>query len=131
VTAVVHVAEWPAVTDEEHAVEDVPAGCTRVATNPSVVDDEADAYERDDVPLKTGEFELVGIYHARYVDGGALHEVITYRRPATRPAHDDEARRAPPSPRSWQACSSRSPSRSAPATSSSSKASGGRSRRSR
>jgi serine protease Do len=46
-----HVTEWPAVTDEEHAVEDVPAGCRRVSTALRVVDDEADTYERDDVPL--------------------------------------------------------------------------------
>jgi serine protease Do len=46
-----HVSEWPAVTDEEHAVEDVPTGCRRVSTALRVVDDEADSYERDDVPL--------------------------------------------------------------------------------
>jgi S1-C subfamily serine protease len=46
-----HVAEWPAVTDEEHPVEDVPAGCKRVSDSLRVVENEADAYERDDVPL--------------------------------------------------------------------------------
>jgi serine protease Do len=46
-----HVAEWPAVTDEEHPVEDVPVGCRRVSDVLKIVDDEADAYERDDIPL--------------------------------------------------------------------------------
>jgi serine protease Do len=46
-----HVSEWPAVTGEEHVVEDVPAGCKRVASALRIVDDEADAYERDDVAL--------------------------------------------------------------------------------
>lgn len=46
-----HVSEWPAATSEEHAVEDVPAGCRRISTALRIVDDEADSYERDDVPL--------------------------------------------------------------------------------
>jgi serine protease Do len=46
-----HVSEWTAVTDEERAVEGVPAGCRRVASAVRIVDDESDAYERDDVPL--------------------------------------------------------------------------------
>ncbi len=46
-----HVAEWPAVTDEEHTVEDVPIGCKRVADSLKIVDNEADSYERDDIPL--------------------------------------------------------------------------------
>jgi S1-C subfamily serine protease len=46
-----HVSDWPAVTDGEHRVEDVPAGCKRVASGLRIVDDESDAYERDDVPL--------------------------------------------------------------------------------
>lgn len=46
-----HVAEWPAVTDADHAVEDVPAGCRRVSQDLRVVDDESDAYDRDDIPL--------------------------------------------------------------------------------
>lgn len=165
-----HVSEWPAVTDADNVVEDVPPGCKRIRSGLRIVDDEADAYERDDVALtrivtdpeldvsllragatlpivpwklgrsaglrernvvdvrgfplgvlrahnvgkvvstydrdedhgwshddfvvdallspgnsgspvlavscKTGELELVGIYHARYVNGGALHEVI-------------------------------------------------------
>ncbi|HEY6098403.1 MAG TPA: serine protease, partial [Anaeromyxobacter sp.] len=46
-----HVADWPAVTDADHAVPDVPPGCRRVADGLRIVDDEADTYERDDVPL--------------------------------------------------------------------------------
>jgi S1-C subfamily serine protease len=46
-----HVAEWPAVTDAEHPVDDVPAGCKRVSDTLRIVDSESDAYERDDVPL--------------------------------------------------------------------------------
>jgi len=46
-----HAAEWPAVTDEEHPVEDVPIGCKRVAESIKIVDNEADSYERDDIPL--------------------------------------------------------------------------------
>ncbi|BDG06300.1 S1 family peptidase [Anaeromyxobacter oryzae] len=46
-----HVAEWPAVTDADHPVEGVPAGCRRLSDQLRIVDDEADAYERDDVPL--------------------------------------------------------------------------------
>jgi serine protease Do len=46
-----HVAEWPPVTDDEHPVEGVPHGCKRVADAIRVVDNESDAYERDDVAL--------------------------------------------------------------------------------
>ena len=46
-----HVSEWPAVTDEEHAVDDVPVGCRRVSSTLRIVDNEEDTYERDDVPL--------------------------------------------------------------------------------
>jgi serine protease Do len=46
-----HVAEWPAVTDEEHRVDGVPEGCKRVSSSLRIVDDEADTYERDDIPL--------------------------------------------------------------------------------
>lgn len=47
-----HVAEWPVVTDDEHTVEDVPAGCRRVADAMRIVDNEDDAYERDDIGLQ-------------------------------------------------------------------------------
>lgn len=46
-----HVADWPAVTDADHPVPDVPAGCRRVSDGLRIVDDESDSYERDDVPL--------------------------------------------------------------------------------
>lgn len=46
-----HVSDWPAVTDDAHPVEGVPSGCKRVSDTLRVVDNEADAYARDDVPL--------------------------------------------------------------------------------
>ncbi|HEY2747463.1 MAG TPA: serine protease [Polyangia bacterium] len=46
-----HVAEWPAVTPDAKAVDGVPAGCKRVSEKLSIVDNEEDAYEADDVPL--------------------------------------------------------------------------------
>jgi serine protease Do len=46
-----HVAEWPAVTDEEHTVDGVPAGCKKVSETLRVVDNESDAYEADDIQL--------------------------------------------------------------------------------
>src|SRR6185295_47738 len=46
-----HVAEWPAVTDEDHPVEDVPAGCRRVQDSLKLVDGDSDSYERDDIAL--------------------------------------------------------------------------------
>lgn len=46
-----HVADWPVVTDDEHTAEDVPAGCRRVSEDLSIVENEADSYGRDDIPL--------------------------------------------------------------------------------
>jgi serine protease Do len=46
-----HIAEWPTVTDDEHLVDDIPHGCKRVSDSLRIVDNEADAYERDDIPL--------------------------------------------------------------------------------
>src|SRR3569623_3268536 len=46
-----HVAEWPAVSDAQHAVDGVPAGCKKVSESISLGDDEHDSYARDDVPL--------------------------------------------------------------------------------
>jgi len=46
-----HVAESPPVTDEDHVVSNVPAGCKRVLDTLKIVDSESDAYERDDIPL--------------------------------------------------------------------------------
>ena len=47
-----HVADWPAVTDDDHPVDGVPSGCKRVSDGLKIVDNEADAYERDDIPLQ-------------------------------------------------------------------------------
>jgi serine protease Do len=46
-----HVSDWPVVTDDHERVSDVPPGCRRVSSALRIVDDESDAYERDDVPL--------------------------------------------------------------------------------
>jgi serine protease Do len=46
-----HVAEWPAVTDDEHAVDGVPAGCKRISDSLKIVDDDHDDYPGDDIPL--------------------------------------------------------------------------------
>jgi serine protease Do len=46
-----HVAEWPAVTDEDHPVDGIPAGCKRVSDSLRIVDNEADNYAPDDLPL--------------------------------------------------------------------------------
>jgi Trypsin-like peptidase domain len=46
-----HVATWPAVTDPQHAVEDVPTGCKKVSETLALVDDEYDRYARDDIAL--------------------------------------------------------------------------------
>jgi serine protease Do len=46
-----HVAAWPAVTDAQHVVEGVPAGCKRISESLALVDDEHDDYARDDVPV--------------------------------------------------------------------------------
>ena len=47
-----HVAEWPAVTDDEHKVDDVPPGCKRVSDAVRIVESERDTYDRDDIPLQ-------------------------------------------------------------------------------
>lgn len=46
-----HLAEWPAVTDRDHVVDGVPSGCRRMSDAIRIVDDESDAFDRDDVPL--------------------------------------------------------------------------------
>ncbi len=46
-----HVAEWPAVTDADHPVDGVPAGCKRVGDSLAIVDDDHDDYAGDDIPL--------------------------------------------------------------------------------
>ena len=47
-----HVVEYPPVTDDEHLVEGVPAGCKRVTDGVRIVENERDDYEADDVPLQ-------------------------------------------------------------------------------
>ena len=47
-----HVADWPAVTDDEHKVDDVPPGCKRVSDGLKIVESERDTYDRDDVSLQ-------------------------------------------------------------------------------
>ncbi len=46
-----HVAEWPSVTDDDHRVDGVPAGCKRISESLRVVDNDSDTYAADDVPL--------------------------------------------------------------------------------
>ena len=46
-----HVADWPVVTDDDHTAEDVPPGCRRVSDELNIVENEADSYGRDDIPL--------------------------------------------------------------------------------
>jgi hypothetical protein len=46
-----HVAEWPAVTDEEHPVDGIALGCKKVADSLMIVDDDHDDYAADDIPL--------------------------------------------------------------------------------
>jgi S1-C subfamily serine protease len=43
-----HVAAWPAVTDAQHVVDGIPAGCKKVSEALALVDDEHDSYARDD-----------------------------------------------------------------------------------
>ncbi len=45
-----HVSEWPLVT--ETASDDVPAGCKRMSSTITIVDDDKDAYDADDIHLQ-------------------------------------------------------------------------------
>jgi len=47
-----HVAEWPVVTDSDHAVDGVAGGCKRIADALAIVDDDRDDYPGDDIPLE-------------------------------------------------------------------------------
>jgi serine protease Do len=47
-----HVVDWPYVTDGMHHVDDVPAGCKLVNQKLTIVDNEDDEYEEDDIPLE-------------------------------------------------------------------------------
>lgn len=46
-----HVVYWPAVTDTQHHVEDVPLGCKLIKQKLSIVDNEEDEFEGDDIAL--------------------------------------------------------------------------------
>jgi len=46
-----HVAAWPAVTSDDHAVSGIPSGCKKVSESLVLVDDESDGYARDDIPV--------------------------------------------------------------------------------
>ncbi|HEY4176761.1 MAG TPA: S1C family serine protease [Kofleriaceae bacterium] len=46
-----HVAEWPAVTDEDHPVAGVGSGCKRVSDALWIVDNDQDHYAADDISL--------------------------------------------------------------------------------
>lgn len=46
-----HVAEWPVVTDDEHPVDGVAAGCKKVSDSLKIVDDDRDDYAADDIVL--------------------------------------------------------------------------------
>lgn len=46
-----HVVSWPFVTDVDHSIEDVPLGCKLVSQKLSIVDNDDDEYEADDIPL--------------------------------------------------------------------------------
>jgi serine protease Do len=46
-----HVASWPAVTDRDHVVSGVPAGCRKVGEALTLVDDPNDGYARDDIAV--------------------------------------------------------------------------------
>lgn len=47
-----HVAEFPQVTSDEQKVDGVPPGCKKTSESIKIVDNENDAYERDDVAAK-------------------------------------------------------------------------------
>ena len=46
-----HVASWPAVTDDDHRIDGIASGCKRVSDALAIVDNDADDYPDDDVPL--------------------------------------------------------------------------------
>lgn len=46
-----HVVAWPFVTDGGHRLEDVPLGCKLISQKLSIVDNDDDDYDADDIPL--------------------------------------------------------------------------------
>lgn len=59
-----HVVYWPAVTDAQHHVDDVPLGCKLIKQKLSIVDNEEDEFDGDDIAL------------ARVVDDRALDVAV-------------------------------------------------------
>jgi serine protease Do len=66
-----HVGAWPAVTDAQHSVDGVPIGCKRVSETLTLVDDEHDAYGKDDI---RSEPRHRGVEGARGAPGDALED---------------------------------------------------------
>lgn len=46
-----HVIAWPAITDSDHEVDDISTGCKLINQKLSIVDNENDEYDADDIPL--------------------------------------------------------------------------------
>lgn len=46
-----HVIAWPTVTDASQTVDGVPSGCKLISQKLSIVDNDEDAYDADDIPL--------------------------------------------------------------------------------
>lgn len=46
-----HVVYWPMVTDAQHRVDDVPSGCKLIKQKLSIVDNEDDEFDGDDIAL--------------------------------------------------------------------------------
>lgn len=46
-----HVIGWPAVTDAIQTVDGIPIGCKLISQKLSIVDNDDDAYDADDIPL--------------------------------------------------------------------------------
>ena len=59
-----HVVVWPLVTDGEHRVDDIPPGCKLVRQKLSIVDNNDDEFEEDDIQL------------ARVVEDAALDAAV-------------------------------------------------------
>ena len=47
-----HVTDWPQVTTPEDRVDGIPLGCKRIADKMSLVDNEDDEYEADDIEVQ-------------------------------------------------------------------------------
>ena len=47
-----HVTEWPQVSTPEDRVDGIPLGCKRISEKMTLVDNEADGYEADDIDVQ-------------------------------------------------------------------------------